>query len=762
MQIRFNVKNLVYGVVNRNTLFTYFGTLFSIFVLYILFYINDDLESFTSYIWITSGWIIGVTVGTLIGYLLLENLRFRTLTVILVSYTIAQVITILALILSGALGLGGLDSDFPIGFILGAIIAGLVHIGFSRFRSLIFIIAFIIPSIVVYGGLDDYVTERQKFALIFMVIVFTITLALAVIYFSKQYRVSKNSTLRTIKPIYLFPLLLLLIGIGALTVYVSDYIYDLYSQVQEIKEEQFDEQAQRQPVEPQPYPTEEGGKKNESDLNYDERKKEININIVGYYQAEEPTYLKIDVFNLKSNLYGLTIETPYRYFTQYDTFGYLSNYKLDQREVKVVYKYDPIDKLVPTAGSIDYFENEWFSYSDGLFQKPYWSKDGVAFLEYWYSEDTYKGVDLDFNSEFYVDSTYFGSDYTVISKDSDRHDEIRELALEITKGKESKYDKAKAIESYFIESYEYSFSPNIQDQDAPIDDFILDTKTGYCTHFATSMVYMLDTLGIDARLVGGYYATAYDPNLDAFVITSDRLHAWVEAYIGGDWVMFDPTTGNLAPEMEPFMATGGNTEEISWDEYKINYNLQSVDPTVSFDNIFDLQDSSQLELEEYGFDDAENDWKEEEKEEKEEEKAEEEEEEEEEKTEVQKDLDELRRILMIIFILISILVISIILIMLGIKLYKNREYYRKKYIEKKTRSYDNRFRRRYAKSQNLTDPKLESYSPKEFLKLASHNMSITNDIKEFYNTIDEILYSESPYRNASFKDLKESYNKIKK
>lgn len=135
------------------------------------------------------------------------------------------------------------------------------------------------------------------------------------------------------------------------------------------------------------------------------------------------------------------------------------------------------------------------------------------------------------------------------------------------------------------DNYTYTLSPQIADQKNPIDDFILDGKQGYCTHFAAAMVIMLESVGVDARMVGGFYSSFYDVDLDAYIMFSTDLHAWVEVYEPDrwedriDWVTYDPT-----PE-----GSSDNSTAVwnKWNGIKRNYVLNGVNQKLSFDDIYD-------------------------------------------------------------------------------------------------------------------------------------------------------------------------------
>ena len=127
---------------------------------------------------------------------------------------------------------------------------------------------------------------------------------------------------------------------------------------------------------------------------------------------------------------------------------------------------------------------------------------------------------------------------------------VRALAREITKDETSVYDKTTAIESYFsVNGYRYSRSDvdYPEDNQDYVDQFLFDTKIGYCDNFSTAMVVMLRSQGIPARWVKGFSeGDVVDTNNKTthFEVTNNNAHSWVEAYMPGvGWMQFEPTIG---------------------------------------------------------------------------------------------------------------------------------------------------------------------------------------------------------------------------
>lgn len=147
------------------------------------------------------------------------------------------------------------------------------------------------------------------------------------------------------------------------------------------------------------------------------------------------------------------------------------------------------------------------------------------------------------------DSAYIKEMYTQLP--DNLPERVQQLAEEITKNKATRYEKAKAIEAYFsIEDYEYNTKDVAvpgEDQDY-VDQFLFETKKGYCDNFSTSMVVLLRTLDIPARWVKGYtqgeYIDTINPYRDLYEVKNSNAHSWVEVYFPGiGWVPFEPTRG---------------------------------------------------------------------------------------------------------------------------------------------------------------------------------------------------------------------------
>jgi transglutaminase-like putative cysteine protease len=78
--------------------------------------------------------------------------------------------------------------------------------------------------------------------------------------------------------------------------------------------------------------------------------------------------------------------------------------------------------------------------------------------------------------------------------------------------------------------------------DDPNTLFLERYRFGHCEYFASAMVALCRSLGIEARVVTGFMATEYDNVSDRYVIRESGAHAWAEVRTGEwQWGTFDPS-----------------------------------------------------------------------------------------------------------------------------------------------------------------------------------------------------------------------------
>ncbi len=95
--------------------------------------------------------------------------------------------------------------------------------------------------------------------------------------------------------------------------------------------------------------------------------------------------------------------------------------------------------------------------------------------------------------------------------------------------------------------YRYSLKPAATGPDS-VDDFLFDTREGFCIHYASAMTFVLRAAGIPARIVAGYQGGELNPDGAFLTIRQFDAHAWLEYWLPGTgWQSADPTR-QVAPE----------------------------------------------------------------------------------------------------------------------------------------------------------------------------------------------------------------------
>ncbi len=153
---------------------------------------------------------------------------------------------------------------------------------------------------------------------------------------------------------------------------------------------------------------------------------------------------------------------------------------------------------------------------------------------------------------FAEQETIAAYDYLETVQQQDFQSEIvSDFARKITASAISDFDKALAIEHFFVEQdfvYDQSFQ---KPQNSNVEYFLSKSKTGVCYEYATAMVLLCRSIGLPARYVQGYnMSELYERNFQNheinYVIKARDAHAFPEVYISGyGWLSFEPTVPSM-------------------------------------------------------------------------------------------------------------------------------------------------------------------------------------------------------------------------
>jgi transglutaminase-like putative cysteine protease len=82
----------------------------------------------------------------------------------------------------------------------------------------------------------------------------------------------------------------------------------------------------------------------------------------------------------------------------------------------------------------------------------------------------------------------------------------------------------------------------------PVDEFLFDTREGFCEHYASAFTVMMRAAGLPARVVTGYQGGELNALGDYYIIRQSDAHAWTEVWLADKgWIRVDPVSA-VAPE----------------------------------------------------------------------------------------------------------------------------------------------------------------------------------------------------------------------
>lgn len=122
---------------------------------------------------------------------------------------------------------------------------------------------------------------------------------------------------------------------------------------------------------------------------------------------------------------------------------------------------------------------------------------------------------------------------------------------------------AAVLAKFRDEEYFYTLEPPRLELNS-VDDFLFNTRRGFCEHFASAFTMLARAAGIPARVVTGYQGGEYNPLNGYLLVRQSEAHAWSEVWLEGrGWVRVDPTAA-VAPEriekgLEAALSAGGES-----------------------------------------------------------------------------------------------------------------------------------------------------------------------------------------------------------
>ena len=105
----------------------------------------------------------------------------------------------------------------------------------------------------------------------------------------------------------------------------------------------------------------------------------------------------------------------------------------------------------------------------------------------------------------------------------------------------------KVLAMFRNEPFSYTLQPPLLGTNS-VDDFLYNSKAGFCEHYASAFVFLMRAADVPARVVTGYQGGELNPIDDFLTVRQSDAHAWAEVWLDGrGWVRIDPTAA-VAPE----------------------------------------------------------------------------------------------------------------------------------------------------------------------------------------------------------------------
>ena len=130
-------------------------------------------------------------------------------------------------------------------------------------------------------------------------------------------------------------------------------------------------------------------------------------------------------------------------------------------------------------------------------------------------------------------------EYLALPENDELRDKIQKLASSF--GPPS-LQALGTLRNFLREQFTYSLEVDLPENRDPVDSFLFENRTGYCSHFASSTVLLTRAMGIPSRIAFGWSGGRYFGAPNFFVFRAKEAHAWTEIYLKDHgWVIFETT-----------------------------------------------------------------------------------------------------------------------------------------------------------------------------------------------------------------------------
>lgn len=180
------------------------------------------------------------------------------------------------------------------------------------------------------------------------------------------------------------------------------------------------------------------------------------------------------------------------------------------------------------------------------------------------------------NSISYLPKEYLPNKNIYLQVPQDIKQKLRELARSLIRNRVSDNLEIAGIINQYLHSqaFQYSLQAPRKETLDPIIQFLFHTHKGWCEHFASAFVLLLRSIGIPARVVGGYVGGQWNALGHYYLVRQSDAHTWAEVWQNGKgWVRFDPTPISHKSYSQFFLTKFMDYLRLRWYAYIINYDF---------------------------------------------------------------------------------------------------------------------------------------------------------------------------------------------
>lgn len=169
-----------------------------------------------------------------------------------------------------------------------------------------------------------------------------------------------------------------------------------------------------------------------------------------------------------------------------------------------------------------------------------------------------------------------------------RNPRARQLSAQLRSAHGEDMELVQAVlEMFSQQAFYYTLTPPALGADS-VDDFLFDTRRGFCGHYASAFATLMRGAGIPARVVTGYQGGTFNRFANYWIVQQNRAHAWVEVWMDSrGWVRIDPTSAINPSRVEASVNDAVGTDEPLADHWQ-RRNAWFGDAWLRLDQLRDL------------------------------------------------------------------------------------------------------------------------------------------------------------------------------